>query len=736
MDKYVALIGLGVVGAPLANLLYKKYGDDFALLSSKDFLDTLTSNPLYMNGELFSPRIFSNKKQLDKPIGIVFICVKNYHIKFTADFLKTIIDENTIILPLQNGKYSYDFFKKQFPKNVVLEGFAQGPNTQIFGGSSFVYQKPGMFHIGSSDEKYKIIAQSVCSLMKDASITCFYDDNIKYQVWKKMMLNVAGNAVTALTGIDYCLLKESYEAQHLCREAMLEFIQVAKTQNIILTELDIDEIFDYFFSFTISKKTSMLDDVTNNRPTENNYLAGYIVKLAKDNGISTPYIDSLYNLIKVKEDVYLNNFRKANLFPREENLYSPQLRDSLIDIDKKLKSLEYAKLVNAGALPELTSILNYAILNTDFYSNIALNSKLTSFPVMNKTTLNQNYDSILVHSYDDKKVHKMHTSGSTGIPFTVVQNLEKRERHIADLKYYGMLGGFIDGEPMCYLRAKPTATISDQERDNIWQLDICNLNSKNLTDYYHIMCQKKCVALIAYPSTLKIAADFWNKHFHNESSIKTIFTTSESLTDEVRNSLRDFFGDNVSIFARYSNTEQGVLGQEFVGGNANEYALNWASYYFELLKFDSDEPVSDGELGRIVVTDLYNKAFPLIRYDTGDVAIMRRKDDSHLPYFVCLYGRRMDLIYDCKGEVVSPFLLCRTMRLAKGIQQWQFIQENRNSFTIKVLPEPNITIDLSKEIQQYQEILGSNALIKIEIVDDLPVLSSLKRKLIVSHYKK
>lgn len=162
--------------------------------------------------------------------------------------------------------------------------------------------------------------------------------------------------------------------------------------------------------------------------------------------------------------------------------------------------------------------------------------------------------------------------------------------------------------------------------------------------YYHTMVDKHCTALMAYPSTLDTAVTMWSRLFTNESDIKVIIFTSETLTTEVREKLKAFFGEDVRITARYSNTEQGVLGQEFEEG---KYVINWASYYVEVLKMDSDEPAAAGELGRIVVTDLYNLAFPLVRYDTGDVATMVYSENG-LPYLENLYGRKMDLIYDTK----------------------------------------------------------------------------------------
>ena len=410
------------------------------------------------------------------------------------------------------------------------------------------------------------------------------------------------------------------------------------------------------------------------------------------------------------------------------------VKKNITDIRLKLDDAsKYYVRVNSGTVEELRNILTYAVRNTAYYSGLAPDASLEEFPVVNKSLLNENYDKILVPAYRNIRTHKMHTSGSTGIPFTVIQNMKKRDRHIADLKYFGALAGYQDHDPMCYLRAKPTATPKDQKKQNIWQLDICNLTEENLTEYYKIMVSKKCTTLMAYPSTLETAITCWADKFHNQSSIKTIISTSETLTSKTRNKLKDFFGERCTIYARYSNTENGIMGQEC--SEEGIYKLNWASYYFEFLQLDRDEPAQEGELSRIIITDLYNKAFPMIRYDTGDVAKTVRQKDG-FPYLSHLYGRRMDLIYDTKHDVVSPFLLCRTMRLSHGIEQWQFIQNSETGYILRITVTHGEKPTCEKEISSFKNVLGQNADIKIEYVSQIPIMSSMKRKLIVSNLKR
>src|SRR5690606_7662677 len=110
--------------------------------------------------------------------------------------------------------------------------------------------------------------------------------------------------------------------------------------------------------------------------------------------------------------------------------------------------------------------------------------------------------------------------------------------------------------------------------------------------------------------------------------VNTVISFAESLKDSERNRMGKYF--DAPVIERYSNQENGILAQQ-AGDASNTYMLNWASYYFEILKIESDQHVEKGELGRIVVTDLFNFSMPMIRYDTGDTAVYEETVDG-LPY--------------------------------------------------------------------------------------------------------
>jgi len=180
-----------------------------------------------------------------------------------------------------------------------------------------------------------------------------------------------------------------------------------------------------------------------------------------------------------------------------------------------------------------------------------------------------------------------------------------------------------------------------------------------------------------------------------------------------------------SVVERYSNQENGILGQQLPG--YEEYCLNYGSYAFELLKLESDAPAVFGEPGRIVVTDLFNYAFPMIRYDTGDVGVMGGCDGKSCgwPVLVKLYGRRVDMIYDTSRRPAYPHLIARNMGLCNNMLQSQFIQTDRqtgggNIFRVNGHPDSD---KLMLSLNKQKDILGYDAVINIEYTDEIPVLA-------------
>ncbi len=304
MEKKIALIGLGVIGAPIAHKLYQWDKSRFVLIADEERKGHLLEHEIKINGELFAPQIISDSKCLDEEIELLIVCVKNCSLERAIGDIRKVITERTIILPLENGIVAYRMLRKEFPNNIILEGYAQGPNTERI-TEGFSYQNPGAIHMGSSKTELCDAAIQVYLRLKHAGVNVVYEAEIRKMVWKKWMLNAAGNTVTALLEANYADFKKSVDLQNICRKIMLEFTRVAEMEHIHLSDEDIESVIKYYVNYNGQKCTSMLEDVLHKRRTENEYITGEVLRMAEKHRIAVPVNETMYLLIKAKESLYI-----------------------------------------------------------------------------------------------------------------------------------------------------------------------------------------------------------------------------------------------------------------------------------------------------------------------------------------------------------------------------------------------------------------------------------------------
>ena len=384
-------------------------------------------------------------------------------------------------------------------------------------------------------------------------------------------------------------------------------------------------------------------------------------------------------------------------------------------------------------LQHLENLLGFVVKNSSYYSDF-VNRGIESFPVVNKNILRENSDSIKVEQnlipWQKGAIHIQRTSGSTGIPLAVPQDTRKRNRRIAELKYFGTIAGFKSHEKLAQLRIWTkwqNKSKTQSFRENIFAVDCSKIDDKMLSDLCSLIKRKQISVIWGYASWYDKLIEFVKRNSIKLPSLKVVIAGSEMLQPDTRRELNQIL--NCNVFSRYSNEEQGILGQD--RGDDEQYYLNHASYYFEFLKLDSNEKAKPGEICRIVITDLFNYAFPMIRYDTGDTGVFNY-DANGFPVLTKIYGRLLDLVYDTKGTAVHPMSLARILKNYDGINLWQFIQKNQNTYELKL----NLSsgIDLSDCTYQLKEIFGDESQIDITLVNNIPVLSSGKRKPVMNEW--
>lgn len=379
---------------------------------------------------------------------------------------------------------------------------------------------------------------------------------------------------------------------------------------------------------------------------------------------------------------------------------------------------------------KLKNLLDHAINTTEYYKGYSNYKTLEEYPVIEKKVIKENYNHFISSAYNKDKLIPMTTSGSYGTPFTFLLTKQKKEMQHAEVLFFSKWANFDIGVKHGYVVSKIKSK-KDQFIQNQFSIAPFKISEEWLSNEKERIISNKLKVLIGYPSAIGAIAKYFNskKEFFKLDGVITI---SEVLTDDVRISIKKAFG--VNAISRYSTEELGVLAIECEKNQ--KHHINNINYIVEILDINENKPVKPGEMGRVVVTDLYSHAMPLIRYDTGDLAILGQGDCEcgiKTPYLETLSGRKLEEIYSPEGTVIASMGLNGKMRDIENVLQFQLIQIGEKDYQINLVVMEEFSSE-DEIIKRYKELIGKDANIIIKYMQDIPPLSSGKRPYILQRY--
>lgn len=385
---------------------------------------------------------------------------------------------------------------------------------------------------------------------------------------------------------------------------------------------------------------------------------------------------------------------------------------------------------------QLDCLLRHAVKSSDFYKDKD-ERDFYSFPIVDKNIIKKQWEELYSKEYVGKPVHKMNTSGSTGTPFVMDWDMNKRKHQLAELIYFNEIAGQKLGQPFIYFRVwteKNKKSKLELWMQNLFPIDILHLDDDNLEKMRKRLKMKPYInACLGYASTYEHLVNYISNQGDSPDMFKNLeclISGSEVLTMDMKKKIKETIG--CKVIDRYSNEENGFLAQS--GDSSDEFNVNIASFKIEILALDSNNPVNIGELGRIVVTDLYSFAVPLIRYDTGDLAIKLDEVDGWTTKIKSVQGRRVDLIYDTKGNPLTPHTWSVYMWKFINLKQYQFVQNNKNDYELNINDPDNSYTD-EELVVHLKSVLCEDANIDVHRVQGIPHLKSGKFKKTVCNWK-
>ena len=299
--KNVIICGLGAIGTIYADKISKCQNVSLKILLDKDRVDFYSQNPTKFNGRVLDLE-YITPENIDFTADLVIISTKFSGLESAIKNLKNFVGDETIILSLLNGVTSEDIIAKAFGADKVLNSYFIGHSAVRCGR---YVEQDGVHKIvfGSKNGQTDKV-HAVKNFFDFAHINYEIPDDILHSQWLKFLLNVSSNQTSAILRMTFGQMQKNKACLKFLKSIINEVIKIAKAEGVNGTEKFGEEFQRTFASMSPDGKTSMFQDVENNRKTEVEIFAKTLIELGQKHNISTPYNKILKEMIDIIEENY------------------------------------------------------------------------------------------------------------------------------------------------------------------------------------------------------------------------------------------------------------------------------------------------------------------------------------------------------------------------------------------------------------------------------------------------
>ena len=291
--KNVLICGLGAVGLTYA-VKWKKHPDkcNLKILVDKKRLERYSARKPVFNGEILEfDYILPDGR--DFSADLIIIATKFQGLESAIDNIKNFVTPDTRIISLLNGISSEEIISRRYPEARVLKSYFIG-HSAVRDGNSVTQDGVGEIVLEYDEETIRFL--------DECDIKYSIPEDINYALWLKFTMNIFSNQISAILNMNFGELKRNKTFRETAKKIISEVRSIAEKKGVKNLENLESDAFKALDRMCDEGKTSMHQDILAGRKTEVDMFAGEIIKLGKEFGIPTPYNQTLYDLIKIKEE--------------------------------------------------------------------------------------------------------------------------------------------------------------------------------------------------------------------------------------------------------------------------------------------------------------------------------------------------------------------------------------------------------------------------------------------------
>ncbi len=403
-------------------------------------------------------------------------------------------------------------------------------------------------------------------------------------------------------------------------------------------------------------------------------------------------------------------------------------------------------------LEQLRRLLLHAGANCPFYAErfsavgfdpAALTSltELRRLPLLARSDVQRHRAALVARNLPEEDRIENQTGGSSGSPVKFFLSRDSRYRRIAATLRHDRWAGLEPYHKAAAIWGHPRdlqaqQSLSDRIRDSLYcRRVICDagaITEGTLSEFVDRLDRERPTTYVAYANAIFLLARYIRQrqlaHYHHPRSI---ITSAEVLTAEQRQLIEEVFG--ARVFNRYGSREFSVIASECEQHRGMHIAAD--RLLVEVVR--GERACRPGEVGEIVITDLYNDAMPFIRYRIGDIGMLLDGDCTcgrTLPRMEVVGGRVTDFIVTPEGTAVSgAAMTIHFVARVPGIAQAQLVQKARDHVVLRLVADPAFGEESRRMIAaEGVRFFGPHMRLEIEPVDVIPAETSGKHRFSIS----
>lgn len=398
----------------------------------------------------------------------------------------------------------------------------------------------------------------------------------------------------------------------------------------------------------------------------------------------------------------------------------------------------------------LVQIVDHAYRTTDFYrrrfddarfrpESLLHPHDLLAIPLLTKDNLRREQEAMVSAAYRGHKLRHQRTSGSTGVSVEVLVDEPamqiKRALTLRSNEWSGWQLGeraaAVWGNPE-YLKRGLRGQFRNLLLERTRSLDTLKMDVAAMRQFADSLRRHPPSLLFGHAHSLYLFSRFCGEDGGAGFVPKGIISSAMVLHSWERQGIEQVF--RCPVTNRYGCEEVSLIACqcERHGG----LHINADGIFLEVIRADGS-PCRPGEVGAIVVTDLLNRAMPMIRYRIGDMGALVERPCScgrGLPLLDRIEGRVADYVVTSAGELISGISLTENLAtLVPGVAQLQIVQTAVDRFVFRIVRTADWgPPDEDRLAALVAERFGNNVRYACEFVDRIPQEPSGKYRFCIS----